>query len=110
MKLNLQEIKDEFRKLKGTKLTVATEYLESSIELYVPEAYYLDDADVDVIDADEGFGRDYSLAFYINNVRFGIPFENIETIEKSEVKGRAWVTFKITLSNGDVYRVGNATD
>lgn len=107
-KLNTEELKNELKKFKGQKLCVATEYLESSIELYMPEAYYLDD--VDVVDADEGFGRDYSLAFYINNTRFGIPFRNIESAELSEVEGRAWVTFKIVLSNGDVYRFGNATD
>ena len=106
------EIKDLIEALAntaGTTLKLTTEFMESSIELNA-KVYYLTESAEDEAYADEGFGGEYSLAFYNDSMTFGLPFEHIVDIRKIEVAEKGWVSFEIRMYNGDVYRVGNATD
>ena len=90
----------------GTPHMLGTEYMESTIELNAKVYYLTEDAE-DKAMMDEGFERDYSIAFYNDKMSFGIPLERIAVVEKGEVEGKDWVLFVITLFNGDVYRVSN---
>ena len=111
--LKMAEMIETLAKTAGTHIHVATEYLESSIE-FNATVYYLTEGTEESVDeeanviVDDGFGRDYSLAFYNNDMIFGIPFEHINDVQKGECPEKGWFLYTIYMDNGDVYRVGNA--
>ena len=108
----IAEMIETLAKTAGTHINVATEYLESSIE-FNATVYYLTEGTEESVDeeanviVDDGFGRDYSLAFYNNDMIFGIPFEHINDVRKGECPENGWFLYTIYMDNGDVYRVGN---
>ena len=104
--IEIKDLIETLAKTAGTPLQLATEFMESSIEFNATVKYLMEDEAY----ADEGFGGDYSLAFYNDSMTFGLPFEHIVDIRKIEVAEKGWVSFEIRMYNGDVYRVGNATD
>lgn len=107
--ITVKELIEGLSQTVGTTLQLATEFRESTIELNARVYYLTEDAE-DKAMMDEGFERDYSIAFYNEKMSFGIPLERIAVIEKGEVEGRDWFQYTITLYNGDVYRVGNVNE
>ena len=107
--LKIAEMINTLAKTAGTPIYLTTEYLESSIEINAVVHYMTEAAGEEVASmADEGFGGDYSLAFYNNDMIFGIPFEHIEDIHKRQITEKRWFLYVIRMDNGDIYRIGNS--
>ena len=114
-KKNLKELIDVLEKKAGTPLQIGTDYNCSSLQFCATVYYfpknYLNRHDIDehLKEAvDRGkllFGKDYSLAFYNKEMEFGIPYDFIYKVDKSDYTFNNLTVYEITLFSGDTYRI-----
>ena len=109
---NVKELVKVLNETAGTPLTIATDFMWSAIQ-FCATVYFLSEKNKPVSGIDknlvpnegEFFGKDFSLAFYNNEIQFGIPFDSIHRVNKVHIKEKNLTVYEIFVITGETYRI-----